>query len=305
MSYFTVGESSRTDVVVCYMSDRADGEYVNFLKERISEIKTDSLTMGHESLAECLIKQKWYNPFPKIRYTERPDSAAAQLLEGSVLVICDNSPEVMILPTTIFDFMQETNDFYFPPLTGTYIRMVRHVVFFLALYMVPLWYLLVSHPQFIPPWLDFIVPQEMGRLPLLAQILLVEFIIDGLRMASLNTPNMLSNSLSVVGGLILGDFAVSIGWLIPEVILYMAFVAIANFTQRSYELGYAFKFMRILLTILTGIFGLWGFTIGSLTVTLLILTNKTVNKKRSYLYPLIPFNYKAFKSLFVRVKKRD
>ncbi len=305
MSYFTVGESSRTDVVVCYMSDRADGEYVNFLKERISEIKTDSLTMGHESLAECLIKQKWYNPFPKIRYTERPDSAAAQLLEGSVLVICDNSPEVMILPTTIFDFMQETNDFYFPPLTGTYIRMVRHVVFFLALYMVPLWYLLVSHPQFIPPWLEFIVPQEQGRIPLIAQILLVEFIIDGLRMASLNTPNMLSNSLSVVGGLILGDFAVSIGWLIPEVILYMAFVAIANFTQRSYELGYAFKFMRILLTVLTGIFGLWGFIIGSLTVTLLILTNKTVNKKRSYLYPLIPFNYKAFKSLFVRVKKHD
>lgn len=305
MSYLSVGKSTKTDIVVCYMSDRADLKYVDQLKERIKSIKTDSLTLGHESLAECLIRKKWYNPFPKIRYTERPDSAAAQLLEGSVLVLCDNSPEAMVLPTSIFDFMQETNDFYFPPLTGTYIRIVRHVVFWLALYMVPLWFLLVENPQFLPDWLSFIVPQELGRLPLIAQILLAEFIIDGLRMASLNTPNMLSNSLSVVGGLILGDFAVDIGWLIPEVILYMAFVAIANFTQRSYELGYAFKFMRILLLVLTAIFGVWGFVGGSLLIIILIATNKTVNGKRGYLYPLIPFNYKAFKSLFVRVRKHD
>jgi len=146
---------------------------------------------------------------------------------------------------------------------------------------------------------------ERGRIPIIAQILITEFVIDGLRMASLNTPNMLSNSLSVVGGLILGDFAVNIGWLIPEVILYMAFVAIANFTQRSYELGYAFKFMRIMLTILTAIFGLWGFIGGTILTVVLVATNKTVNGKRNYLYPLIPFNYKAFKSLFFRVKKYD
>ncbi|MBE6583654.1 MAG: spore germination protein [Ruminococcaceae bacterium] len=305
MSYHTVGKSSRTDVVVCYMADRADLEYVDKITKKLKEVNTDSLTMGHESLAECLIKQRWYNPFPKIRYTERPDSAAAQLLEGSILIICDNTPQIMVLPTTIFDFMQETNDFYFPPLTGTYIRIVRHVVFFMALYMVPLWLLLVSNPELIPSWLGFIVPREQGRLPLVAQILLVEFIIDGLRMASLNTPNMLSNSLSVVGGLILGDFAVDIGWLIPEVILYMAFVAIANFTQRSYELGYAFKFLRILLTVLTALFNVWGFGIGSAIILVLLVTNKTVNHKRSYLYPLIPFDFKAFKSLFVRVRKRD
>lgn len=305
MCYLSVGGSSQTDVVICYMKDRADGKYVEEIKRRLKGIKTDSLTLGHESLAECLIRKKWYNPFPKIRYTERPDSAAAQLLEGSVVILCDNSPDAMILPTSIFDFMQETNDFYFPPLTGTYIRIVRHAVFWMALYLVPLWYLLITHQGFVPDWLSFIVPQETGRLPIIAQILLAEFIIDGLRMASLNTPSMLSNSLSVVGGLILGDFAVSIGWLIPEVILYMAFVAIANFTQRSYELGYAFKFMRIILLILTAIFGLWGFIGGTILTVILIATNETVTGKRSYLYPLIPFNYKALKSLFVRVKKHD
>ena len=305
MSYLTVGGSSGTDVVICYMKDRADLRYVEEVQRRLRAIKADSLVMGHESLAECLIRKKWYDPFPKIRYTERPDSAAAQLLEGSVVILCDNSPDAMVLPTSIFDFMQETNDFYFPPLTGSYIRLVRHAVFFLALYLVPLWYLLITNQGFIPSWLEFIIPRETGRLPIIAQILIAEFIIDGLRMASLNTPNMLSNSLSVVGGLILGDFAVSIGWLIPEVILYMAFVAIANFTQRSYELGYAFKFMRIILLILTAVFGIYGFIGGSVLVVILIATNATVNGRRGYLYPLIPFNFKAMRSLFVRVRKYD
>ena len=107
----------------------------------------------------------------------------------------------------------------------------------------------------------------------------------------------------MVGGLILGDFAVSIGWLIPEVILYMAFVAIANFTQRSYELGYAVKFLRILLLILTALLGAWGFGIGVAIIIILLATNETVNGKCSYLYPLVPFDGKALLTLLVRVKK--
>ncbi len=305
MKYLTVGESSKTDIVLCYMEGRVDKKYLKALTEKLENIKTDSLTLGHESLAECLIRKKWYNPFPKIRYTERPDSAAAQILEGSIILICDNSPEAMVLPTSVFDFMQETNDFYFSPLTGTYIRLLRHFVFWLTLFLIPLWLLLVNNPEVVPAWLEFVLPKEQGRIPIVAQILLAEFIIDGLKMASLNTPNMLSNSLSVVGGLILGDFAVSIGWLIPEVILYMAFVAIANFTQRSYELGYAFKFLRILLTVLTALFDFWGFMAGSVLIIVLLATNQTVCRGRSYLYPLIPFNARALLSLFVRVKKPD
>ena len=303
VSYVSVGSSSRTDIAICYMADRADKSLVDKVKSKLSSVQTDALAMGHESLAEVLIKKRWYNPFPKIRYTERPDTAAAQLMEGSVLVICDTSPQVMILPTSIFDFMQESNDFYFPPLTGTYIRLVRHAVFWLTLFLTPTWYLLIMHPDVLPAWLSFVIPSEMGRIPIIAQLLLVEFMIDGLRMASLNTPSMLSNSLSVVGGLILGDFAVQIGWLIPEVILYMAFVAIANFTQRSYELGYAFKFMRLGLLILTAIGGIWGYAAGLVLIVILLLTNVTVTWKRSYLYPLIPFHGRALKALFFRVRK--
>ena len=305
MRYFTVGRQSQTDVVMCYLANRANPDYVRRLEKRLASIDTDALPLGHQSLAECFVKTRWYNPFPKIRYTERPDTAAAQVLEGSVLIFCDNSPQVMILPVSIFDFMQETNDFYFTPLTGTYIRAVRYIVFALSLFLVPTWYLLISNAGVIPDWLSFIIPRESGRIPIIAQLLLTEFIIDGLRMASLNTPSMLSNSLSVVGGLILGDFAVGIGWLIPEVILYMAFVAIATFTQRSYELGYAFKFLRIGLLILTALLGAWGYVAGTLAIAVLLATNKTINGGRRYLYPLIPFNGRALLTLLIRRKKQS
>lgn len=305
MHYVTVGKASKTDIVVCYMQGRADKRLVEHVKGKLANACTDALTMGHESLAETLIKSRWYNPFPKIRYTERPDVAAAHLLEGSIIVLIDNSPSAMLLPTGIFDFLQESSDFYLPPLTGTYLRFVRHAVFWLTLFLTPLWFLGVLNPETVPQWLAFALPAETGKLPIYLQLLLTEFVIDGLRMASMNTPDMLANSLSVVGGLILGDFAVSVGWLIPEVILYMAFVAIANFTQTSFELGYALKFMRILLLTLTAFFNLWGFLAGAVLIVVLIVSNKTLNGTHSYLYPLIPFAPKALLSLFVRRKKQS
>ena len=303
MSYMTVGTRSKTDVVVCYIEDKADLDYVATLKKKISEIDVEALTVGMQSLIECLIPSRWYNPFPKVRTTERPDAAAAQLMEGNVLIICDNSPEVMILPASLFDFMQDTNDFYFPPLTGSYLRVLRFIIFFMTLILMPLWLIALHNPESVPSWLEFVIPEEHGKLPILVQLLLAEFIIDGLRLASMNTPGMLSNSLSVIGGLILGDFSIQIGWLIPEVVVYGAFVAIANFSQRNYELGYAFKFLRLILLVLTWFWEIWGFVAGIILCFVLLVTNKTLNGKRSYLYPLIPFNGKALKRMIFRVKK--
>ena len=303
MSYMNVGTRSKTDVVVCYIEDKADINYVNDLKEKIRNIKIEALTVGTQSLVECLIPTRWYNPFPKVRTTERPDAAAAQLMEGNVLIICDNSPEVMILPASLFDFMQDTNDFYFPPLTGSYLRIIRYVIFFMTLLLMPLWLIAIHNPNAVPPWLEFVLPQEHGRLPIIVQLFLAEFIIDGLRLASMNTPGTLSNSLSVIGGLILGDFSIQIGWLIPEVVVYGAFVAIANFSQRNYELGYAFKFLRLILLVLTWFFNFWGFFAGLILCFILLVSNKTLNGTHSYLYPLIPFNAKALKRMIFRVRK--
>ena len=305
MKYLTVKGSSQTDVVVAYLEGVADPETVREVTARLQAAHPSSLTMGYQSLAECLVRRRWYNPFPKIRTLERPDAAAAHLAEGSVLVLCDTSPQVMVLPTSIFDFMQETDDYYFPPLTGTYLRLVRQFVLILALVFTPLWYLAVRHAEALPPWLAFIVPEEMGGLPLLLQLFLAELAIDGLKLASMNTPDRLASSMSVVGGLILGDFAVRAGWLSGEVILYMALVAVASFAQQNYELGYALKFMRMILLVLVGLFDLAGFLVGLLLVGVLIATNRTLPVGRGYLYPLLPFDGRALLRLLLRLPKND
>ena len=304
MEHKCVGASSKTDVVICYMKGIADYRLVRDIRDRIEKAKPKALTLGFQSLGESLIRRGWLNPFPKIRTTERPDTAAAQLLEGSVLVLCDTSPQVMILPTSIFEYLEEADDFYFPPLTGTYLRLVRLLILLVSVVITPLWYLYLEYAEMCPPVLRFLIPEDAGALPIILQLFLVEVAIDGLKIASMNTPNTLSNSLSIVGALILGDFAVGVGWLCPDVILYMAFVAIANFAQQNHELGYAFKFMRMLILFLTFIFGVFGFGLGVLIFIFAVISNRTVTKG-GYLKPLYPWQWGRMKKLLIRTKKDD
>ena len=304
MEHFALGGSSDTDVVVCYVDGVVDKKVLDEVRNKISSASPRSLTIGYQSLAETLIQRGWFNPFPKIRTTERPDTAAAQLLEGSVIVICDTSPQAMILPTSIFDYLEETDDFCFPPLTGSYLRLVRAGILLLSVIITPLWLLAIEYADMLPEALSFLVPSDPGALPIILQLFLVELAIDGLKIASMNTPDILSNSLSVVGALILGDFAVEVGWLCADVILYMAFVAIANFAQQNHDLGYAFKFVRMTILLLVYLLGIWGFVAGILLFILLVATNRTLTGGH-YLYPLIPFSPKDFSRLIIRRKKQD
>lgn len=299
MEIFQVGSVSGTDVVLCYMANKMDKKLLDKLRSKLESITIPTLTMAQESLAECLIGRQWYNPFPKTRYTERPDCAAASVVEGRILLLVDNSAAAMILPTSIFDFVQDTNDYYFPPLIGSYLRFVRAIVSTFTLFLTPVWYLLMQNPDSIPRWLEFIKIKEPNGIPLLLQLLVIELIIDGIKLASLNTPNVLNNAFSVVGALILGEFAVRAGLFVPEVLLYMAFVAVANFTQPSYELGYALKLFRMLILVLIALFNWWGFGAGVLLMVVMILTTRTVCDS-GYLYPLFPFNWKALRRLLVR-----
>ena len=289
MEMLNAGECSRTDIVLCYMEDRVDRDFLEELRGKINGIHVESLTMNQESLAECIYRRKWFNPFPKFKYTERPDTAAAQVLEGNIVVLVDNSPSAMIIPTTIFDVIDEADDYYFPPITGTYLRLTRFFIAILTYILTPTFLLLMNHPEYVPEGFQFIMLQEEPNIPLLWQFLILELAIDGLKLAAVNTPNMLSTPLSVMAALVLGEFSVNSGWFSAEVMLYMAFVAIANYTQANYELGYALKFMRILNLILTAIFGLWGYVAGIAIAVLSVFCNRTVSR-RSYAYPLFPLN---------------
>ena len=207
----------------------------------------------------------------------------------------------MITPTSIFDVVEEADDYYFPPITGTYLRLSRFLIAILTYLMTPTFLLLMQRPEWIPAGFEFIMVKDPTNLPLVWQFLILELAIDGLRLAAVNTPNMLSTPLSVMAALVLGEFSVNSGWFNSEVMLYMAFVAISNYTQASYELGYAIKFMRIINLILTAAFGLWGYLAAILIMVAAVVSNKTISGK-SYVYPLLPLNLKQLSKRFIRYR---
>ncbi|MDR1734046.1 MAG: spore germination protein [Oscillospiraceae bacterium] len=302
---FQCGQRTRTDICLCYLCDKADAKLLNRLREKLRGIAdVPALSMGFESLLEYTAPKQWWNPFPRARYTERPDSAAANLAEGQVVLLMDNYPAAMLLPTGIFDFMQDANDFYLPPVTGTYLRWLRFLASVLACVLTPLWFMLIQNPETMPGALQFLHFSDPIPMPLLLQFLLIEIVMGTLKLASLNTPSTLSNSFAVIGALVLGEFAVRIGLMVPEALLLMAFVTISNFSQPSFELGYALSFSRVLMLLGAAFLGWWGI-LGGGVLTLLAITFTRTLSGNNYWYPLIPCNPRALLSIFFRRPVRE
>lgn len=300
----TVGSISKTDVCIAYITGVVDEKALKTVREKIDGIQQDTLTVGDQSLVEAMSKSGWKSPFPKVRYTQRPDVVSAHLTEGKLAVLVDNSPTAVLIPTGIFDFLQDTDDYYFPIVTGNYFRILRMMNMIAVLFLTPVYLLMAEGNIPTHPRLDFFFPDEGFAMPLFVQFLLLEFAIDGLKLASLNTPSSLGTSLSVVGALILGSFAVDSGWFIPQTILCMAVLALAGFTQPSIELGYAIKFMRVLILIGAAVLGIWGALAAiAINFTVLALTKNIVGT--CYLYPLIPFHWDTLRHLIFRTRKHE
>lgn len=299
MEYMQIGRETKLDISIAYIDGKADKRVLEILRQRLREIQAGGISMTQEALAESLQKNAFFNPFPKFKFTERPDYASACVLDGRIALIADNSPAVMIIPISFSDFFRETDDYYFLPVVASYIRIIRMLVALLNVVITPLYLLIVKNPAAVHDWLGVLIPEKAGEVPMLCQLLILEFAVDGLRLASLNTPDALSNSLGVVGGLLLSEFAVKAGWFSGEAILITAFTAIAGFSLPSFEMGYAMKLERLLLLILSGIFGLWGFIGGLVFIIICMLSVKTLSG-RNYLYPIVPFNLKGFAEFFLR-----
>ena len=298
---YSVGTQSHTDIAVIYMENKVDKKLLANLDKRLKAIDVPSLTMNQQSLVEALYKNLWYNPFPKVKHTERPDTTASAILDGNIVILVDNAPSALLLPTSIFDVLEEADDYYFPPVTGTYLKLARYFITIVTVLITPLWLLALQNPDYCPEFFRFVLLDEPQNISVFWQLILMEVGIDGLRLAALNTPNSLTTPLSIIGAIALSEFAVESGWVSMEAILYMALVTVANFTQPNFELGYSFKFCRVLLLVLTYIFNVWGFIIAFIINLVLLCTNRTLSSK-SYLYPLVPFNGKEFLRKILRIR---
>jgi stage V sporulation protein AF len=240
----------------------------------------------------------WWNPFPRVRYTERPDVAAVHLLEGHILIMVDTSPSIIIAPSTYFHHIHHAEEFRQNPAVGVYIRWVRFLAVIISIFVTPLWLLAALEPGILPNWLQFIGPEKVGKIPLLIQFLIGEVALDFMRMAAIHTPSPLATALGVIAALLIGEVATNIGLLIPEVILYTAVVAVGSFSTPSYELSMANRLVRLFLLLAAGLFQLPGF-LGAVAIVI-ILVSLTKSFGVPYLWPLIPFNWPALKTILIR-----
>ena len=179
-------------------------------------------------------------------------------------------------------------------------RLARMIVTVMSLLLTPLFLLYANNPEILPDWLMFTKIEQHEYVPIFWQLLILELAVDGLKLAAINTPSTLNTPLSLIAAIVIGEFSVNTGWFNQQTMLYMAVVAIANFTHENYELAYSVKFLRIIMLIFTQIFGLYGF-IGGIIFTLAVVgLNKTI-AGTSYVYPLMPLDFKVFLQRFYRV----
>ncbi|MEN2464791.1 spore germination protein [Ornithinibacillus sp. JPR2-1] len=292
-----VGERSKTDVCLSYIKDIADDGLVDLIREKIEKIDIDGITMAEKSLEEYIVERRW-NPYPLVRFTERPDVAANHLLEGHVIIIVDTSPSVIIVPTTFFHHSQHAEEHRQAPLIGSCIRWLRFLAIFLSIFLVPTWLLFVLDPTLLPGELSFIGPNEDGNIPIVIQLILGVIGIEFLRMAAIHTPTALSTAMGLIAAVLIGQIAIDVGLLGPEVILYISLSAIGSYVTPSYELSVANKVATVVLLLATAIFGLYGYVIGT---TLFILFLASLRSMRTpYLWPLLPFNPKAMLTTILR-----
>ncbi|HAX74025.1 MAG TPA: spore germination protein [Firmicutes bacterium] len=294
---FKVGDQSKTDVVISYIEGIADPDMVDEIRDRIQKVDVDGLTMTDKELEEFITGQV-YNPYPLVRYTERPDVVATHLYQGLIAIMVDTSPSVILAPVTFFDHLTHVEEYRQTPLIGTFLRFIRMIGIFGSLLIMPTWLLVVMHPEYLPDAFSFIGPQEEGNIPIILQIFAGEIGIEFLRMASIHTPNAISSALGIVSAILIGQVAIDVGLFGPEIVFYVAIGAIGAFVTPSYEMGLANKILKLFLILTTFFLGIYGYFGGMLVGFIFLATMRSFGKP--YLYPLLPLNIKDLIKTFIR-----
>ena len=292
---YQIGKGSKCDVVVCAINDRVNRNTLRQVEKHLQDLRVDHLTMSDRKLEEEMFYQG-FNPFPLVRYSERPDIVATQLLKGHIAIIVDTSSSVIIVPTTIFEHTKHIEEYRQVSIVGTFIRIIRYLAILISLFLVPIWMLTLNNDNFVSH--IFVKIESDNNIPILLQILLVEITIEVLRIATIHTPNQLTSAMGLIATLILGQMAVEIGWFASEVLLFCSISSIGGFATPSYELSLANKIVKLLLILMVGLFGGAGFIIGIYLFVMYLAYIKLFDVP--YLYPLFPFDFKQLYKVVIR-----
>ena len=283
----TIGTHNPMDIAVAYLEDKVDRQVLEQVLSRIQEIHAQELIMSDRAIEELLLDQS-YNPFPLVRYSERPDIVATHIQHGYIAIICDTSSSVLMLPTTLFEILEHVEEHRQTPLIGTFIRLIRLSAVILSIYLVPIWALIVSFIKW--DWTFFV------------QILLVELSIELLRIATIHTPESISDAMGLIAALLLGQFAIDLGFFSEEILLFCAVGSIGGFATPNYELSLTNKYIKVMMILSIMFLNIFGFVIFNICFWIYLARLKPFGM--SYLYPLFPLDIKQLGQFLIRKPKK-
>ena len=297
-----IGTYSKTLVSIIYLKEKVNQKALNECIKRIDQINVQELTMTDKALEELLTTRP-FSIYPMVRYTERPDTLVAHLYQGQFAILVDTSPSVMLGPTTFFDHLQAPEEYRQTPLSGTYLKLLRMIGIFVSFLLVPLWLCFVNQLDLNIPIMSQVLTLEFSKANILFQVLMAEITIEMVRMASIHTPNSLSQSMGLIVGIILGGIAVNLGIVSETIVLLGALSAIGTYITPSYELALANKIVKLVLIIISYFFGLTGLIISLIGYIIYLATLKSFSMP--YFSPLIPFHFKKLIKELIRLPYRS
>jgi len=294
-----IGARSKTDVAIMFIDDIVNKQVLVELQRRIDKINIDAVF--DSAYIEQLIEDNKYSPFPQIQSTERPDVVAAALYEGRVALVVDNSPFIIIVPATLPNLFQSPDDYYQRWMHSSMVRFIRMLSILISL-TAPAFYVAITsfQPEIIPTKLAYAIAasREGVPFPAFVEAIIMELFLALLMEAVVRLPRPIGATIGIVGGLIIGQSAVSAGIVSPIMIIIVAITAITTFVTPNYEVTAAFRLVRFLLIIASAIVGLYGIVMGLIILLIHLVRLKSFGIP--YLAPLVDTNMGDLKDLYIR-----
>lgn len=296
-----VGVRSKTDIAVMYIDSIVDKDILKKVEKNLKDINIDAIL--DSGYIQQFLEQNPYTPFPQILVTERPDVTAASIYEGKIAIIVDNSPAVLVLPITFSAFFQSSEDYYVRSAVSTVVRLIRILAVIMAVFAPAIYVALTSfNPEVIPTKLALSITSSREGVPFPAfiEIMIMEVTLDILREAGIRLPKPIGSTIGVVGGLVIGQAAVSAGIVSPIAVIIIAITALGTFATPHYEIEASFRMVRVILILCSALLGLYGVVLG--IIALVMHLTKIESYGVPYFEPIAPFNLKDLKdSMFAIV----
>ncbi|WP_053362343.1 spore germination protein [Bacillus sp. FJAT-27251] len=296
----TVGERGKTKVSILYLADVANLDVLKELEERIQKIKVDSIT--NAGVLVEYIEDDPYSPFPQLLLTERPDYAAAEILQGRFAVVVDRSPSVIIGPVTFDSFFKATDDYSSRWMVASFIRLMRYFGFLIAIFLPAIYIAIISfHFEVIPLKLLFSVGESREQVPFPPYIeaFIMEVTLEMLREAGVRLPAKIGQTVGIVGGIVIGQAAVQAGIVSNIMVIVVALTAVASFIIPNYEMGSAIRLVRFPMMVLASLFGFVGITVGLMMIIAHFISLESLGMP--YGSPLAPLRFQDWKDIFIRL----